>query len=136
MPYSTDTMDSGVPGYGYTDEGDIERIVKEVLKDFKVCFVPQVCCYRLMAVTTTDPICTASPIFLISQLTSLLPFPTLHRIAGMEPTPFAPSAHPVSPQHTARGIFRRQVFSTCPSSCTSVTHCQLTISLANSRYIT
>ena len=40
-------------------------------------------------------ICTASPIYMISQSTSLPTFPTLHRIAGTEPTPSSPS--PLTP---------------------------------------
>ena len=70
-------------------EDDIERILKEVLKDFKVRFVPLLLLY-LMIVATADSMCTAFPIFLISQPASLLTFPTLHRMAGMEPTPFSP----------------------------------------------
>ena len=50
------------------------------------------CCYYLMIIATADSICTASPIFLILQPAFLPAFPTLHRIAGMEPTPFSPSA--------------------------------------------
>ena len=42
MPYSADTMDGGVPvGAAAWMEDDVEWIVKEeVLKDFKVRFVP------------------------------------------------------------------------------------------------
>jgi hypothetical protein len=84
------------------------------VEGFQGSFCSLFCCCHLMVVTTADPICTASPIFLISQPTTLPTFSALHWIAGMEPTPFSPS-HPVSPQHTGQGIFRRQMFSTCPS---------------------
>ena len=62
---------------------------------FQGSFCSLFCSYHLMVVTTADPICTAAPIFLISQPASSPTFPVLHRIAGMEPTPFSPS--PLTP---------------------------------------
>ena len=62
---------------------------------FQGSFCSLFCCHHLMAVFIADPIYTFSPIFLVSQLASLLTFPTLHRITGMEPTPSSPS--PLTP---------------------------------------
>ena len=76
------------------------------------CFL--FCCYHLMAVTTADPICTAAPIFLISQPASLPTFTTLDRIAGMEPTSFSPSPLSPSLHNIQHKIFRPHMFSTCP----------------------
>ena len=55
---------------------------------FQGSFRSLFCSYHLMALATADPICTSSPILPISQPASFPTFLTLHRITGMEPTPF------------------------------------------------
>ena len=83
----------------------------KVLKDFKVRFVP------LLLLSPYGrhylrSICTASPIDMISQSTSLPTFPTLHQIAGTEPTlsspsPFTPSLHNI--QHKVASNAKRSL---------------------------
>ena len=98
-------------------EDDIEWIMKEVLKYFKFRRVPSFVVITLWPSLPQIQYALLLQYFrLRSRLFSHFPnFTSDHRYGTLSFLPFP--SYPVSQQYIAQGIFRRQMLSTCPSSC-------------------
>ena len=118
MPFSADTTDGAVSGYACVHGGRycVESGGRGVER-YQGPFCSLFYCYHLMAVIHRCKMhCFFNIPNLAAHLVALFPNFTWDRMYGTHSFLPFPS-HPVSQQHTAQGIFRRQMLSTCPSSC-------------------